>query len=114
MKKFSFLLIFFFVLSYNSLLKAYSSNPNDFVFELVTDIITKLSSKDINDDEKKIFIENIALENVDIRALGLYTLGEIRKSADKEDIKNYEKTFQKYFYLIIRIVYYYGYCCNYN
>ena len=46
---------------------------------------------------KKIFIENIALENVDIRALGLYTLGEIRKSADKEDIKNYQKTFQKYF-----------------
>ncbi len=97
MKKFSFLLIFFFTLSYNSSLKAYSSNPNDFVFELVTDIITKLSSKDINDDEKKIFIENIALENVDIRALGLYTLGEIRKSADKEDIKNYQKTFQKYF-----------------
>jgi len=97
MKKFGFLLIFFFVLSYNSSLKAYSSNPNDFVFELVTDIITKLSSKDINDDEKRIFIENIALENVDIRALGLYTLGEIRKSADKEDIKNYQKTFQKYF-----------------
>ena len=97
MKKFGFLLFFFFVLSYNSLLKAYSSNPNDFVSELVTDIISKLSSKDINEEEKKIFIESVALENVDIDALGLYTLGEIRKSADKKDIKNYQKTFEKYF-----------------
>ena len=54
-EKIWFLINFFFVLSYNSSLKAYSSNPNDFVFELVTDIITKLSSKDINDNEKDFY-----------------------------------------------------------
>ena len=46
---------------------------------------------------KAIFIENIALENVDIKALGLYTLGELRKSSDKQDLIKYQETFEKYF-----------------
>ena len=31
-------------------------------------------------------LEKVALENVDINALGLYTLGELRKSSDKQAI----------------------------
>ena len=47
---------------------------------------------------KKIsFVEKIALENVDINALGLYTLGELRKSLNKDDISTYQKSFKKYF-----------------
>ena len=46
---------------------------------------------------KKKFIEKIALENVDIDSLGLYTLGELRKSANKDDINKYQKVFEKYF-----------------
>ena len=37
--------------------------------------------------KKAEFIEQIALENVDIKALGLYTLGELRKSTEKDKIK---------------------------
>ena len=37
------------------------------------------------------------MENVDINALGLYTLGELRKSAAKSDIINYQLVFEKYF-----------------
>jgi phospholipid transport system substrate-binding protein len=51
----------------------------------------------LNLDQKKAFIEKVALENVDINALGLYTLGELRKSSDKADLLNYQKSFQKYF-----------------
>ena len=76
---------------------AYSSNPKDFVNELVNDAIGKLSDKNITEDQKAVFIEKVALENVDIHALGLYTLGELRKSSDKDDIGNYQKSFQKYF-----------------
>ena len=76
---------------------AYSSNPKEFVSELVSEAINKLADKNINTDEKKDFIKQIALENVDIKALGLYTLGELRKSADKENILNYQKSFEKYF-----------------
>jgi phospholipid transport system substrate-binding protein len=96
MKKISiylFSIMFFFQ---NSLF-AYSSNPKEFVSELVTEAINKLADKNINTDEKKDFIKQIALENVDIKALGLYTLGELRKSADKENILNYQKSFEKYF-----------------
>ena len=70
-------LIFFF----QSPLFSYSSNPKDFVNELVVEAITKLSDKNLNKLQKEAFVEEIALENVDINALGLYTLGELRKSA---------------------------------
>ena len=48
-------------------------------------------------DEKKSFVEKVALDNVDINALGLYTLGELRKSSDKSDIEKYQISFEKYF-----------------
>tara|TARA_A100001011_G_C14047513_1_gene730440 strand:- start:8 stop:604 length:597 start_codon:yes stop_codon:yes gene_type:complete len=85
------------VLFFNDPLLAYSSNPKDFVSELVNDAISKLSDKNLNEDQKKSFIEKIALENVDINALGLYTLGELRKSSNKENILNYQKSFERYF-----------------
>jgi len=90
-----FFISIFFLLQ--SSLVAYSSNPKDFVNELVADAITKLADKNLNKDQKIIFVEKVALENVDIKALGLYTLGELRKSSNEEDILNYQKSFEKYF-----------------
>ena len=89
-----FILLFLF---FQSTLFAYSSNPKDFVSELVNDAITKLADKNSNDDQKADFIQDVALENVDIKALGLYTLGELRKSSTEEDIFTYQKAFEKYF-----------------
>ena len=96
MKRIGVFLTSFFLIFQSSLL-AYSSNPKDFVNELVNDAIGKLSDKNITEDQKALFIEKVALENVDIHALGLYTLGDLRKSSDKDDIGNYQKSFQKYF-----------------
>ena len=97
MKKFSnFFLILIFFLKF-SLLAAYNSDPKDFVAELVNDAIDKLSSKTLTKEEKEKFIEGIALNNVDIKALGLYTLGELRKSSSKKDLENYHVAFEKYF-----------------
>ena len=84
-------------LFFQSSLLAYSSNPKDFVNELVNDAISKLADKNLNKDQKANFIEEVASENVDIKALGLYTLGELRKSSNKDDISNYQISFQKYF-----------------
>ena len=89
-----FISIFFL---FQSPLIAYSSNPKDFVNELVSDAITKLADKNLNKEQKIIFVEKVALENVDIKALSLYTLGELRKSSNEEDILNYQKSFEKYF-----------------
>ena len=96
MRRICFYLVTFIFLFQSSLL-AYSSNPKDFVNELVNDAISKLSDKNLSKDQKAKFIEKVALENVDINALGLYTLGELRKSSTEQEISDYKKTFKKYF-----------------
>ena len=80
MKSLKVFLTFIFLIFSNSLL-AYSSDPKEFVQELVSEAIEKLSDKNLTIEEKVIFIEKGALVNVDINALGLYTLGELRKSS---------------------------------
>ena len=75
----------------------YSSDPKLFVQELVNDAIIKLSDKSLTLEEKESFIKDIALDNVDIKALGLYTLGELRKTTEKNTLEKYQQTFEKYF-----------------
>ena len=96
MKRLVIYLVYLIFLFQSSLL-AYSTNPKDFVSELVNDAINNLADKNLNNDQKANFIKKIALENVDINALGLYTLGELRKSANEDDISSYKKSFEKYF-----------------
>ncbi len=88
--------LFSFILFSNSLY-AYNTDPKELIKELVQDVLEKLSDKSVSKEEKSEFIEEIALGNVDINALSLYTLGEIRKTVNKEDLKNYQKSFEKYF-----------------
>ena len=72
---------------------SYSSDPKDFVNELVVDALQILKNKDFQDSEKKQKIKEIAVENVDIKALGLYTLGDIRKSLDDEKVEKISSGF---------------------
>ena len=97
MKKLSLILVSLIFLSSSTFASTYSSDPKMFVSELVNDAISKLSDKNLSKEEKATFIENIAIKNVDINALGLYTLGELRKSTDKDNLKNYQEAFTKYF-----------------
>ena len=96
MIKFKTLLVFFLLIFQSSLL-AYSSNPKEFVSELVNEAINTLADKDLDKKQKVEIITKIALENVDIDALSLYTLGEIRKTANKEEMQKYKQSFEKYF-----------------
>ena len=89
-----FTLTFFF---FHGSLLSYSSNPKNFINELVNEAINKIYDKNLNTDQKEAFVKKIALENVDINALALYTLGELRKSAKKSDISAYQKSFEQYF-----------------
>ena len=91
------ILFFLFVLNFNTNAIPYSTEPQEFVNELVNDAINKLSDKNLTNEEKSKYIEKIALENVDIKALSLYTLGELRKSSEKKDLENYQIAFEKYF-----------------
>ena len=96
MKKIVFIFFIFLVLNNDKLL-AYSSEPKSFVSELVTEAINVLSDKSLSDEKKNDVIEIIAKENVDIKALGYYTLGSIRKSLDKSILEQYNNLFEKYF-----------------
>ena len=58
MKKIFNFLIFVF-LSIKSSLIAYSTIPKEFVFELVSEAISKLSDKNLTKIEKEIFIKKI-------------------------------------------------------
>ena len=97
MKKLSYILISFFLIINFALSSDYSSNPRLFVSELVDDAISKLSDKDLTKEEKSNYITEIAIKNVDINALSLYTLGELRKSTDQKDLDRYQQVFEKYF-----------------
>ena len=98
MKKLSLILVsIFFIIFSSSFANIYSVDPKEFITEIVEDAINKLSDKNLTKEEKKQFIEKIAAENVDINALGLYTLGELRKSTDENNLIKYQEAFTKYF-----------------
>ena len=97
MKKAFSIIVLFLLIFQSSFATTYSSDPQTFVQEMVNDAINTLSNKNLTDEEKANFIENLAMDNVDINALGLYTLGELRKSADKANLEKYQRTFEKYF-----------------
>ena len=96
MKKIVFIFFIFLVLNNDKLL-AYSSEPKSSVSEMVTEAINVLSDKSLSDEKKNDVIALIAKENVDIKALGYYTLGSIRKSLDKSILEQYNNLFEKYF-----------------
>ena len=96
MRKITLISVSFLFIFQVSLL-SYSSNPKDFINELVNDAMTKLSDNNLTKEEKVSYVENIALENVDIKALGLYTLGELRKSSDEISISEYQKSLKNIF-----------------
>ena len=97
MKRFLSALVIFLIttISINSF--AYNTDPKLFVEELVGDAIKTLSNKSISKADKNKKIEEIALVNVDIDALGMYTLGDVRKTLDENNLKKYKTLFEKYF-----------------
>jgi len=76
---------------------SYNSDPKIFIDELVSDAIKTLSDKNISKADKNKKIATIALENVDINALGMYTLGGVRKTLDQDALAKYKNLFEKYF-----------------
>ena len=98
MKKKLFLLVSIIFLYFNSLTAVtYNSEPKIFIQELVNDAIKTLSDKSLTLEEKNIVIEKIVIENVDVKGLGFYTLGQIRKDLDENTLNTYQDLFQDYF-----------------
>ena len=90
-KLFLFIIIYF--LSLNNL---FAMEPDIFVQSTVNRASSILSNN-ITKDDKIEKLKEIALETVDIKGIGLYTLGPIRKSLNDEQKNQYNKLFEKYF-----------------
>ncbi len=83
--------LYFFTLNFS-----YSIEPDVFVQSTVNRA-SKVLSENLSKDEKIDKLKIIAKETVDIRGIGFYTLGPIRKSLDDNQKKEYEKLFYEYF-----------------
>ena len=88
---------YFFIFLSQSALYSYSSDPKTLCKNLLVKQFLKLSDKNHTKSEKSSFVKKVAIENVDIQALSLYTLGELRKSIEKENVIRYQKSFKNYF-----------------
>ena len=95
----SFLLLFGSILTWLFLQVsafAYSSDPKQFISEIVDEAKVVLNSK-ISKEEKAKRLSDIALKTVDIKGIGYYTLGSKRKELTPDELKKYEDIFEKYF-----------------
>ena len=89
-----FLLIFVVYLS--SSFNAYSIEPDIFVQSTVNRA-SKILSQDLSKEQKIDKLKMIAVETVDIKGIGFYTLGGVRKSLNEKDKEKYLKLFKNYF-----------------
>ena len=89
-----FSIFFAFILPIKS--NAYSSDPVQFISEVVNE--TKKILVDTNTQEFKTKkLSEIALKTVDIKGIGYYTLGNYRKELSENQLEEYSILFEKYF-----------------
>ena len=95
MKKNFFIIIFFiFGLIQNSF--AYSSDPKQFIQEVVDEVKKVLAGTNSKEFKTKKLSE-MALKTVDIKGVAYYSLGNYRKELSDEQLKEYLSLFEKYF-----------------
>jgi len=75
---------------------AYSSDPKEFITEIVNEAKKVLIDSNSKDFKTKKLSE-MALKTVDIKGVAYYTLGNYRKDLNDEQMKEYLQLFEKYF-----------------
>ena len=89
-----FSLIFFILLLFSE--KSFSVEPDKFI-QSITDEASKVLVGNFSKDEKMEKLKAIALKSVDIKGIGLYSLGSHRKNLSDSQKEKYSELFQKYF-----------------
>ena len=95
MKK-KFFIIFIIIFSFTENVFAYSSDPKQFITEIVAEakkILIETNSKDFK--TKK--LSEMALRTVDIKGIAYYSIGAYKKKLSDEQLKEYLILFEKYF-----------------
>ncbi len=89
-----FSLIFFVLLLFIE--KSFSVEPDKFI-QSITDEASKVLIDNFSKEEKMEKLKAIALKSVDIKGIGLYSLGSHRKSLSDSQKEKYNELFKKYF-----------------
>ena len=76
--------------------KSFSVEPDKFI-QSITDEASKVLVDNFSKEEKMEKLKSIALKSVDIKAIGLYTLGSHRKNLSNTQKEKYNELFKKYF-----------------
>ena len=95
MKK-NFFIILFFVFGLSQKSFAYSSDPKQFIQEIVDEakkVLVDSNTKEFKAEK----LSEIAMKTVDIKGVAYYSLGKYRKSLNEDQLSEYLKLFEKYF-----------------
>ena len=93
-KNFFIIIIVIFGLTQKSF--AYSSDPKQFIQEIIDEAKTVLAKTNSKEFKTKKLSE-MALKTVDIKGIAYYSLGNYRKELNDEQMKEYLSLFEKYF-----------------
>ena len=95
LKKF-LIYIFFVLINLTVINNSYSIEPDVFVQSTVNRA-SQVLSDNLSKDQKIIELKSIASETVDIKGIGMYTLGSYRKILSEDQKKEYAILFEQYF-----------------
>jgi len=93
-KKFFIIVFFIFGLTQQSF--AYSSDPKQFIQEIVDEAKGILVDSNSTEFKTKKLSE-MALKTVDVKGVAYYTIGKYRKELNDQQLKEYLELFEKYF-----------------
>ena len=88
-----FFIIFIYILGLNNI----NALEPDLFVQSTVDRASKILSENISKDEKINRLKKIAKETVDIKGVGFYSLGPVRKNLNNEQKKKYIDLFESYF-----------------
>ncbi len=88
-----FFIIFIYILGLNNI----NALEPDLFVQSTVDRASKILSENISKDDKINQLKKIAKETVDIKGVGFYSLGPIRKNLNNEQNKKYIDLFESYF-----------------
>ena len=95
MKK-NFFIIIFLIFSLSQKSYGYSSDPKQFISEIVDEVKKVLIESNTKEFKTKKLSE-MALATVDIKGVAYYSIGKYRKNLNEEQLNEYLSLFEKYF-----------------
>ncbi len=89
--------ILFFLIIFNLNLNPLYSIESDVFVQSTVNRASQVLSQNISKEQKIIKLKSIAKDTVDIKGVGFYSLGSIRKKLDENQKKEYFDLFENYF-----------------